>query len=156
MATPIFLSVARPQRPEQDRFLRLIVSALEAHGLRPHTVGVTEPCSGSPLPAIRRLISEVSGLAVVAFRRAPGQMHGEWRTSLFCQLEMAMAYQSGLPILIARERGVVAEGMLEAVPGIWELPELDLDQPADTFPPSAEWQVVFEGWLSQLRQAQRR
>ena len=36
----------------------------------------------------------------------------QWLTSPYCQIEPAMAFQLGLPVLIIREKGVVEEGIL--------------------------------------------
>jgi hypothetical protein len=48
-----------------------------------------------------------------------------WQTSPYSQIEPAMAYQLGLRILVLKEKGVLAEGILEiGVTGLY-LPELD-------------------------------
>lgn len=153
MRTPIFLSVARPRFAQQAQFLARMTAALEAQGMRVHTVGVTEKCDGSPLPAIRRLMTEVEGLVVVAFRRTWIADRESWFTSVFCHLEAAMAYQCGLPILIARERGVTVEGMLEAIPGCCHLPEFDLDQHADPLRAFPEWDSLLAEWGARVRPA---
>lgn len=84
---------------------------------------------------------ESNGLLTVAFRRAhikdgvskPNSdinekeysISDEWVTSPYCQIEPAMAFQLGLPILIFREKGVIAEGILErGVTGTY-LPEFE-------------------------------
>ena len=85
----------------------------------------------APLTAIRRLMLESYGLVTIAFRRSwietgkgkPKSDIGEkeydvsnkWLTSPYCQIEPAMAFQLGLPVLILREKGVIAEGILEKV-----------------------------------------
>jgi hypothetical protein len=105
----------------------------------------------APLKAIRRLLLESDGLITVALRRLwveSGEFrHGAdapwakdkvlparslWFTSPYCHIEPAMAYQIGLPVLILREKGVVAEGLLEkGVIGTY-MPEFSLDgQPTD-------------------------
>ena len=150
MCTPIFLSTSRPQHAGQEQFAAHLKIALETRGLGPRTVGVPQPCVGSPLPAMRRLMAGVSGLAVIAFRRTWMTERGIWLTSVFCQIETAMAYQLGLPILIARERGVAAEGMLEDPPGCWHLPEFDADRPFDHLMQSRDWTDALADWSAQV------
>ena len=54
-----------------------------------------------------------------------------WLTSPWSQIEPAMAYQIGLPVLILREKGVIDEGILErGVLGLY-MPQFDLDEPVD-------------------------
>ena len=53
---------------------------------------------------------------------------GKWFTTPWCQIEPAMAFQIGLPVLIFRESGVLAEGILEkGVFGTY-MPEFDLPE----------------------------
>ena len=101
--------------------------------LEPRTLGVTDYDMDAPLTAIRRLMLESNGMVTIAFRRSlikqgigkPGSdineeqydMSNAWLTSPYCQIEPAMAFQLGLPppVLILREKGVIAEGILEKV-----------------------------------------
>lgn len=73
---------------------------------------------------------ESNGLVTIAFRRSlikqgtgkpisdigeeEYDLSNKWLTSPYCQIEPAMAFQLGLPVLILRER-VIAEGILERV-----------------------------------------
>jgi hypothetical protein len=62
-----------------------------------------------------------------------------------------MAYQRGLPILIARERGVIIEGMLETIPGCRHLAEFDLDRNEDPFRALADWAPLLVEWSEHVR-----
>lgn len=99
---------------------------LLGRGLEPRTLGVTDYDVDAPLKAIRRLMLESSGLITVAFRRIfvgsaevqPGTAEAssitdQWLTSPYSHMEPAMTFQIGLPTLILRESGVVADGILE-------------------------------------------
>ncbi|MGW8114015.1 hypothetical protein ACVS9P_02330 [Caproicibacterium sp. NSD3] len=105
-----------------------------------------------PLIAIRRLMIESNGLLTVAFRRGYIQ-HGQgkpdsniyesnydlsdkWITSPYCQIEPAMAFQLGLPILILKEKGVTGT----------YLPEFDLKNPIEQYFGSREWQQLIDKW----------
>lgn len=110
---------------------------------------------------------ESNGLLTVAFRRGYIQ-HGQgkpdsdisepnydisdkWITSPYCQIEPAMAFQLGLPILILREKGVIAEGILEkGVTGTY-LPEFDLANPIEQYLESSEWQQPIVKWENLVR-----
>ncbi|MDM0471757.1 hypothetical protein ACV3NH_00775 [Clostridium perfringens] len=63
-----------------------------------------------------------------------------------------MAFQIGLPILILREKGVIADGVLEkGVTGTY-LPEFDLDKNLDEYFNSQEWRQVISKWKTKVQQ----
>lgn len=151
----------------QKDFIEKIIQYLMSRGLEPRTLGVTDYDMAEPLIAIRRLMMESNGLLTVAFRRGyiqqgkgkPGSdisepnydLSGKWITSPYCQIEPAMAFQLGLPILILREKGVIAEGILErGVTGTY-LPEFDLTNPIEQYLESPEWQQLIIKWENFVR-----
>ena len=92
---------------------------------------------------------ESNGLVTIAFRRSlikqgtgkpisdigeeEYDLSNKWLTSPYCQIEPAMAFQLGLPVLILREKGVIAEGILEkGVLGVY-MPEFDLNCNLDDY-----------------------
>lgn len=137
-------------------------------GLEPRTLGVSDYDMDAPLKAIRRLMLESNGLITVALRRTivstgksrpdpdvpeaeESDINDQWLTSPYCQVEPAMAYQLGLPVLILRERGVLAEGLLEkGVIGTY-MPEFRADGDADDFLDSAEWNALVGKWEGFVR-----
>lgn len=154
MKDSVFLSYPKPYLEKQKQFIEKVVSYLENRGLQPRTLGVTDYDMDAPLTAIRRLLLESNGLIAIAFRRSlivkgtgkPDSDIGEnaydltnqWLTSPYCQIEPAMAFQLGLPVLIIREKGVVEEGILEkGVLGVY-MPEFDLDSDIDAYFASKE------------------
>ena len=59
--------------------------------------------------------------------------------------------QIGLPVLILREKGVVAEGILErGVLGL-HMPEFNLDKPIDDYLASLEWNEMLGRWEGFVR-----
>ncbi len=73
-------------------------------------------------------------------------INDKWLTSPYCQIEPAMAFQLGLPILIFREKGVIQEGILEkGVIGTY-LPEFDLDEPIEEYFKKQEWKQLIDKW----------
>ena len=144
MKVPVFLSRPTPHLVAQEKFLAQFCDALSQRGFDPITMGPGSSYDfDAPLVGIRRLLTHCCGLVSIAFRRThasdvvkypladiPGAMERNdanvWFTSPYCQIEPAMAFQLGLPILILREQGVLAEGVLEkGVTGLY-LPEFTL------------------------------
>lgn len=57
-----------------------------------------------------------------------------------------MAFQIGLPVLIIREQGVMADGVLEkGVIGTY-MPEFDLSNPTQNYLSSDEWGQIIRRW----------
>ncbi len=161
MSIPIFLSNPRPYNDEQQLFLDRISSQLEKRGFSPKTLGVTEYDPSAPLTAIRRLMLESNGLITIAFKRThikkgkdvknSKRLNNTWLTSPYSHIEPAMAFQLGLPVLILREKGVIADGILE--PGVLGLymPEFNLDTKSPSYLSSKEWEQIFPEWERQVR-----
>lgn len=165
---PIFLSYPKPCFQTQEDFVHRVKHYLEHRGISPGTLGVTEYDVDAPLKGIRRLMIESNGLITLAFRRTfikegtvnlgsdvedrkPQPIADSWLTTPWAHIEPAMAYQLGLPILIFREKGVLADGLLErGVVGVY-MPEFDLSQPMDGYFSSAEWNGLMGKWEGYVR-----
>lgn len=164
----VFLSYPKPCMLEQELFIDRLCDYLDGRGLAPRTLGVTDYDMDAPLKAIRRLLLESNGLITVAFRRtyiASGAenhlasssavmtrpLDGTWLTSPWAHIEPAMAYQLGLPILIMRENGVRADGMLEAGVAGFYMPSFDPMESLDEYFTSAEWNDLIWKWETRVR-----
>jgi hypothetical protein len=168
MDISIFLSYPRPCFRRQEEFLVAMRAYIKQLDLAPRTLGVNEYDTNTPLTAIRRMMNESNGLLTIAFRRTlikegatrsgtditgqeEGSLNGVWLTSPWAQIEAAMAFQLGLPILILREKGVHADGILEkGIVGLY-MPEFDLDQPVSNYFDSPEWKQIITQWCHQAR-----
>lgn len=167
MNISVFLSYPRPHMKNQQLFIETLTQYLVDHGLEPRTLGVTDYDMEAPLKAIRRLMLESNGLLSVAFRRSiikdgiykpasdmdepSHNLTNTWLTSPYCQIEPAMAFQLGLPVLIFREKGVLADGILEkGVLGIY-MPEFDLEQPINEYFKSPEFLQILGKWEGYVR-----
>lgn len=170
---PIFVSRPTPHLAAQERFVEQFLGALADRGFEPITMGRGSSYDyEAPLVGIRRLLTHCCGLVSVAFRRAhavsvtkylsadlPGFAESEegdvWLTSPYCQIEPAMAFQLGLPVLILREKGVLAEGVLEkGVTGLY-LPEFTLADGPD-FITGTECRDLLDQWGSYARAVYKR
>lgn len=167
---PIFLSFPKPHLLEQQAFIERLAVCLCSRGLEPRTLGVNDYDMSAPLKGIRRLMLEANGLLCVAFRRMyaaeletrrganlPREKattsRQVWFTSPYCQVEPAMAFQLGLPILVLREKDVLAEGVLEkGVLGFY-MPEFDLSSALEETFTSPEFTQLLAQWEGQVRAA---
>ncbi len=167
MGIPVFLSYPQPHLQKQSAFVLAVTAYLRTRGLEPKTLGVNEYDTDAPLTAIRRLMLESNGLITIAFRRlwidngtyrkdadvawaSSAPLTGAWLTSPYCHIEPSMAFQLGLPILLLRERGVLAEGILEkGVVGMY-LPEFSVDETSG-YLQSLEWGALVAKWEGQVR-----
>jgi hypothetical protein len=168
MGISVFLSYPKPCFGSQLSFIERITGYLDARGITPRTLGVTDYDMDTPLTAIRRLMLEANGLITVAFRRTfvekgtarlrtdlqkmgEEAIDGRWLTTPWAHIEAAMAYQLGLPVLILRERGVMADGILErGVIGLY-MPEFDLEAGVEDYLDAAEWRGMIGKWEGQVR-----
>ncbi len=168
MKNSVFLSYPKPCYASQQKFVAKVTTFLEGRGFAPRTLGVTDYDMDAPLKSIRRLMLECNGLLTIAFRRThietgtsrfrtdvtsmrEGPLSDVWLTSPWSQIEPAMAYQIGLPILILRENGVIDEGILErGVLGLY-MPEFNLDASVDDYLASVEWSEMLGRWEGFVR-----
>lgn len=165
----VFLSYPKPANRAQADFIQAVAQKILALDFAPRTLGVSDYNLQAPLAAIRSILTECNGLISVAFRRmhvaqgdvnrdsdlpdsAPREVEDVWFTSPWSQIEPAMAYQMGLPIIMLREKGVVAEGLLQpGIVGLY-LPEFDCSGPSGTsYLDGAEWSQIFREWEHEVR-----
>lgn len=161
MKIPVFLSISTPFNDDQRDFRDKLKKSLKQHGFDPRTLGDTDYDTNAPLAGCRRLMLECNGLICLAFRRneivkgipRPGKeeedkLDGKWLTSEFCQIEPAMAYQLGLPILIFTEKDVYEKGVLEREVVGQYMPTFDLDDKtkAAKYFRSVEYTELLKKW----------
>jgi hypothetical protein len=164
----VFLSYSKPCMDTQQKFIDRVCCDLSSRGFAPRTLGVTDYDWDAPLKAIRRLMLESNGLITIAFRRTyikqgsgnyrtnitnlkAYSLDDQWLTSPWAHIEPAMAYQVGLPILILREEGVIAEGLLEkGVTGTY-MPVFNVNGSLDHYFTSPEWSDLISKWEEQVK-----
>jgi len=122
----VFVSVGGTATEQQEAFVRSVEDRLRTEGLIPHTVGRNTFSSDAPLRTVTDLLDKCSGTVVIALERmyfASGveKRGGSKETSLsdirlptpWNQIEAAMAYSRGLPLMVIVESGLKSEGLLE-------------------------------------------
>jgi len=157
----IFVSVGTTATEEQEAFVCSVEARLRAEGLVPHTVGRDTFSSDAPLKTITDLMKRCTGVIVIALERTyfpagfdrPG---GSQQTPLaevrlatpWNQIEAAMAYASGLPLLVIVQTGVKREGLLE--PGYdWYVQQTPL---AASSLATVEFNGVLASWKQKLKE----
>lgn len=156
----VFVSVGGTATEQQEAFVRAVEDRLRAEGIEPHTVGRNTFDSDSPLKTVVRLMNACSGTVVIALERSffpegLDKRGGPKEAGLkeiklptcWNQIEAAMAYTHGHPLLVIVEDGLKAEGLLERG-NDWYVQFLRTDVTSLT---SREFNGVFAGWKEKVR-----
>lgn len=122
----IFISAGTTSNDNQETFIAAIETRLKSENLIPNTVGRNKFSADSPLKTVIELMDDCSGTIIVALERTYFPNGIERRGSLkektlaevryatpWNQIEAAMAYTKGQPILVIIEEGIKSEGLLE-------------------------------------------
>lgn len=122
----IFVSVGGTANDKQESFIRAVEERLRSESLIPMTVGRNKFSSDSPLKAVIECLNESSGVIIIALERTyfPSGLEkrgGSKELELinrkyatpWNQIEAALSYSKGLPIMVIVEEGVQEEGLLE-------------------------------------------
>jgi hypothetical protein len=122
----VFVSVGGTSNEQQENFVRAVEDRLRSEGLIPHTVGRNIFSADSPLKTVTQLLDTCCGTVVIALERmyfpsGSDKRGGSKESSLvdirlatpWNQIEAAMAYSRGHPLLVIVEQGIKSEGLLE-------------------------------------------
>ena len=164
---PVFLSTTNTLNPKQQKFLNRLILEMENALLFPRTGPITENYPETILTNVRRLVSSSYGMLAVDFRRfliktvdtnvgPPPSTTPFWQGSSFAQIEPAMAFQRGLPILLVRENDTdLTNGLwLGGIPPLNTLIDWDSEnQSVDEFFSSVSWREAFAFWVAEVRTA---
>lgn len=157
----VFVSVGGTATEQQEAFVRAVEERLRSEGLIPHTVGRNTFSADAPLKAVTQLLDRCSGTVVIALERTfvasgadkrggPSELplqHIKLATP-WNQIEAAMAYSRGHPLMVIVERGVKEEGLLERGYD-WYVQSLE---PSPTALASSEFNGVLASWKAKLAQ----
>jgi len=126
MKSKVFISIGSASTPLQAEAADTIFRAVETVGLSPRQMEKNEWSSEQPLRAIKRVINECDGAVVIAFSRYQFPSGTERKKvgeeehlsdvrfpTVWNQIEAAMAYMRGLPLLVIAEHGLRDDGLLE-------------------------------------------
>lgn len=126
MPFKVFVSAGTPADDVQAAFRDSIVNALEVSGLSPRIMGDRDWDYKNPLRGIRRAMGECSGAVVIAYPRYQFPAGLELRRdkirpiqevsfpTAWNQIEAAMAYERGLPLLVIAQTGIRQDALFES------------------------------------------
>lgn len=155
----IFISVGATSTKKQEEFVSAIEDRLRSEGLTPNTVGRNKFTADSPLKAINELMDECNGTVIIALERIyfssglekrGGEKESELKEvkipTTWNQIESAMAYSKGHPLMIIIEEGLRKEGLLER--GFdWYILYLTLEKSSLL---TVEFNGVFNSWRNKV------
>ena len=155
----IFVSVGGTANERQEKFVLAVEERLRSEGLSPHTVGRNTFSAGAPLKTVTELIDKCSGAVVIALERSHFETGLEKRggpkestlnnvklPTPWNQIEAALSYARGLPLLVIVESGVRNEGLLEHGYD-WYVQTVETDASALT---SSEFNGVLASWKQMI------
>jgi hypothetical protein len=122
----VFVSVGGTANDRQEGFVRAVEDRLRSEGITPHTIGRNTFSADSPLRAVMELMDRCCGTVVIALERtyfpAGREKRGGPSESILSearyptpwnQVEAAISYARGLPLLVIVENGLEGGGLLE-------------------------------------------
>jgi hypothetical protein len=155
----VFVSVGTTANDRQEAFVRAVEDRLRAEGLSPCTVGRNSFSSDSPFKAVIELMGKCSGIVVIALERifveagaekrggaAEKQLAAEKIATPWNQIEGALAYARGYPLLVLVEEGVRADGLFETSL-FWHVQTVKLDATSLNTP---MFNGVLASWKAKL------
>lgn len=125
MTTTVFVSAGTPADDAQLEFRDTIIRAVKTSGLTPRMMSAKDWDYKNPLRGLRRAMLNCSGAIVIAYSRYEFPSGIEKRTgevkqleniafpTAWNQIEAAMAYEKGLPLLVVAQTGLKQDAMFE-------------------------------------------
>jgi hypothetical protein len=160
----IFISAGSPSTTEQQEFLDALMDTIRSGGHRPRVINKTDPLYEQPLNGIRKVLSQCDGALIAAYERIHIDNGSERRnskketqiqdsaiTTPWNQIEAAMAYAMGVPILVVCQESVRRDGLLEF--GMDWYVDVVPDRVDSTLPP--DFVSRLNQWCASLSEAQR-
>lgn len=169
----IFLSRPNPFTREQEYFLKLLEQNINRVKMKNITLEAKEYNPHESLTCLLEMIKRCYGMVIVAF----GQYYIEigtskkgaiinqnfyesyenlleqlWVTSPFCQIEGAIAFGNGLPILILEQYNVKIEGILKEGEHAIHAPKFSVDnyEKIEAYFKNINFLYKFDEWSKQV------
>lgn len=161
MPITVFLSVGRTFTKEQEQYVKAIENFMLTHGIKTQTVGRNYFSNQQPLKSIEELMKQCSGAVILALERIHVETALEKRTSpqekrwerinlpsVWNQIEAAIAYAFGLPLLVIVENNIKSEGLLETGYD-WYVKWINIE---DILFEDPEFTGLFDSWLKSVQE----
>lgn len=137
----VFVSAGTPGDASQESFRDAVIAFVAAAGFEPRLLTDRDWDRLNPLRGVRRAMDECNGAIVVAYARyrfpsgielrrgGSRQLQDVSFPTAWNQIEAAMAYERGLPLLVIAQSGLKEDAFLESTSDIrpfWTTLEADL------------------------------
>lgn len=155
----VFVSVGSGLNSHQEAFVAAVEERLRAIGVTPRTIGRNTFSADAPLKSVTALMDSCVGAVVIALERfyfpagverrdsdQQGDLDATSMPTSWNQIEAAMAYGRGLPLLVIVDDRIRADGLLEKG-NDWFVQAVPLDELALTTP---AFLGILESWRSRL------
>jgi hypothetical protein len=157
-----FLSVGKPHNNMQQNYVDNLVKYLDNKNIIAETLGTTFYPNKSPLIPIQEKMQEVNGAIILAMERFHSKegiyregsdeqekFEDQYFATVWTQIEGAMAYQLGLPLLILKEKKLIAEGMFDPEIHEWKVTNIDSSNPEELFKNPIKSQI--DVWIQDVQ-----
>lgn len=158
---PTFLSHPNRLNAVQQEFVDAIIKQIKKALLFPRTLPLTDQYPETPLTNIRRMMLSSYGFMALNLKQrevnviqnnlGQPQQQTLWEGSPFAQIEPAMAFQYGLPMLLIREIDVEQNGVWSFGIGPFLILEWNSNEPVDEFFKRNDWKEIFQNWIAEVR-----
>jgi hypothetical protein len=158
----VFISHPSPFNTTQKDFLALIEESLNSHGLNPVNLGKNSWDFRSPLKPIKEIMSRCKAAIIIGLERDHCYIGYEkessedekeyvhkFRSSSWIQIEAGMAYQTGLPLLILKEKKLYPDGILDPLNSDYFVFEFELEKIKETL--SKELEEIILSWVNHIK-----
>ncbi|WP_147590110.1 hypothetical protein [Clostridium polynesiense] len=147
----------------QQQFIEELIKEIRKSLLFPRSLPLSEQYPEPPLANIRRIILSSYGMISVNLKQRKvrllenninEQKEGNaWEGSPFAQIETAMAYQYGIPLLLIRETDVEKIGVWSLGIGPFVILEWssEAENPVEEFFQRNHWNSIFQSWIGHVR-----
>ena len=157
------LGMTPPPFTPRQRFIIRMFNEIKKVLLFPRTLPTTDQYPNTTLENVRTIVKSSYGLAAALLVPSPRENQFD-PYSPFLQIEPAMAYQYGLPLLLViedkmqRAGGIWGGGgqLAPFTPLVWFSPPLDasdreVNRSIDDFFDSVQWKEALHNWAGQVR-----
>jgi hypothetical protein len=158
----IYLSVGTPHNDIQAQYLQRLRNILAGLNIKAETLGSTFWTVKKPLSPIQKRMTEVSGCIVLAMERFYAveglykrgskderKVEKAMYPTPWAQIEAAMAYQVGIPVLMLKDKALCGEGMFDPTTHDWFIVEINPEQPEEL--ETGLVHSLLESWAEEVR-----
>lgn len=159
---PIFLSVGKPHKENQKKFLKKFESLLKRRGLKAVTLGRSSYNFKSPLGPVKEIMDNCFGVIILGFERThcfmgidkqgskeEKEFVHRYLSTPWNQIEAGMAFEKNLPLLVMKEKHLAPYGILD--PQLTGYFVLDLDLDVESIKFERDFLGTLTSWIESVK-----